>query len=236
MSAPLRTYEHQRIEMPRAYYVPPTRAQQPGPVAVREQQLPAPQEPVAPRRRLPMLDESAEVIAARAALLRAVRKALPPCPAEGDPTTVKPRARTGRLRSVTLDAGRISQRSLDQGRQLYPLEEHRWAEGRPRSYELCEAIGLGGVIPCPFVSCRSHLYVDVDRRSGNIRIARPDLDPTDLPETCARRVSAKGGITLEALGEVTNVTRERIRQIEGLVFNELRQVRRLQRARRDLDP
>jgi hypothetical protein len=182
-----------------------------------------------------MLDESAEVIAARAALLAAVRKALPPCPAEGDPTTVKPRARTGRLRSVTLDATRISKRALDQGRQLYPLEEHEWAEGRPRSYELCEAIGLGSVIPCPFVSCRSHLYLDVDRQSGNIRISRPDLEPTDLPETCARRVADQGGITLEALGAATNITRERVRQIETIAFNELKRSRRVQRAARDLD-
>ena len=234
MSAPLRSYEHPRIEMPRGYYMPTTRAQQPAPVAAREQQLPAPQEP-APRRRLPMLDESAEVIAARAALLAAVRKALPPCPAEGDPTAVKPRARTGRLRSVTLDAGRISKRALTQGRQLYPLEEHEWAEGRPRSYELCEAIGLGSVIPCPFVSCRSHLYLDVDRQSGNIRISRPDLEPTDLPETCARRVADQGGITLEALGAATNITRERVRQIETIAFNELKRSRRVQRAARDLD-
>jgi hypothetical protein len=222
--------------MPRGYYMPTTRAQQPGTVAVREQQPAAPQEPVAPRRRLPMLDESAEVTAARAALLAAVRKALPPCPAEGDPTTVKPRARTGRLRSVTLDAKRLSKRALDQGRLLYPIEEHEWAEGRPRSYELCEAIGLGSVIPCPFVSCRSHLYLDVDRQSGNIRISRPDLDPTDLPETCGRRVSAKGGITLEALGAATNITRERVRQIETIAFNELRRSRRVQRAAHDLDP
>lgn len=237
MSAPLPVYEHPRVEMPRRYYLPATRPQQPGPVAVRAQQPSAPQEPAAPRRRLPVFraEESAEVTAARAALYAAVAKALPPVPAESDPTTVRPRQTTGRVRPVTVAAKRISHRAIAQAQEVYPLEEHTFGEGRPRSYELCTKIGLGSVIPCPFVSCRSHLYVDVNPANGSIRVSRPDLDPTDLPETCGRRLMDQGGLTLESLGDGMNVTRERIRQLEMLALAELRRVRPARRALRDLD-
>jgi hypothetical protein len=83
----------------------------------------------------------------------------------------------------------------------------------------CLPGGSNAERPCPFVSCRHHLYLDVDRRNGSVKLNFPDLDPTELPHSCALDViDARGGSTLEAVGEMMNVTRERIRQIDEKVI------------------
>lgn len=42
----------------------------------------------------------------------------------------------------------------------------------------------------------------------------PDKEPWDLAETCALDVADAGGTTLELVGRLMNLTRERIRQVE----------------------
>lgn len=69
--------------------------------------------------------------------------------------------------------------------------------------------------PCPFVSCRYHLYLDVSPKTGSLKLNFPDLEVWELPESCALDVADKGGITTDELGELMNITRERARQIEG---------------------
>lgn len=69
--------------------------------------------------------------------------------------------------------------------------------------------------PCPYVSCRYHLGVDVDPRTGSIKFNRPDLEPWEMSETCALDVADRGGCSLEEGGQLYNLTRERIRQIEA---------------------
>ncbi len=68
--------------------------------------------------------------------------------------------------------------------------------------------------PCPYVGCEHHLYLDVDPDTGSIKFNFPDLEPWELQHTCALDVADMGGITLEEVGEYTNLTRERIRQLE----------------------
>ena len=68
--------------------------------------------------------------------------------------------------------------------------------------------------PCPFVGCKHALYLDVNPETGSIKINAPDLEPWEMPETCALDVAARGGSTLEEVGEMLNLTRERVRQIE----------------------
>jgi hypothetical protein len=68
--------------------------------------------------------------------------------------------------------------------------------------------------PCPFVSCRHHLYLDVSPRTGSIKINFPDLEVWQLPVSCALDIAEAGGCTLEAVGDIMNLTRERVRQLE----------------------
>ncbi len=68
--------------------------------------------------------------------------------------------------------------------------------------------------PCPFVSCQHHLYLDVSARTGAIKLNFPDLEVWEMTETCALDVADRGGTTLEEVGAIMNLTRERIRQVE----------------------
>ena len=68
--------------------------------------------------------------------------------------------------------------------------------------------------PCVFVSCKYNLYLDVNPETGSIKLNFPDKELWELEFTCALDVAEKGGITLEEVGEIMNLTRERIRQVE----------------------
>jgi hypothetical protein len=76
-----------------------------------------------------------------------------------------------------------------------------------------------GERPCPYVSCKYNLYVDVNPRTGSVKMNFPDKELWELSETCALDVADRAGITLEEVGVIMNLTRERVRQLEmrGLV-------------------
>jgi len=81
---------------------------------------------------------------------------------------------------------------------------------RPRTREDCRDAPR----PCPWVACKHHLYLDINPRTGSIKINFPDLEPWELAQTCALDVADGGGLTLEEIGLITNLTRERVRQVE----------------------
>ncbi|HET9452120.1 MAG TPA: sigma factor-like helix-turn-helix DNA-binding protein [Aggregicoccus sp.] len=93
---------------------------------------------------------------------------------------------------------------------------------RPRTRADC----VNGARPCLFVSCKHNLYLDVNPDTGSIKLNFPDKEIWELEYTCALDVAEKGGITLEEVGEIMNLTRERIRQVE---------TRGLMKLREDLD-
>ncbi len=76
--------------------------------------------------------------------------------------------------------------------------------------------------PCLFVSCKHHLYLDVNQDTGSIKFNFPDKEVWEMKETCALDVADRGGITLEEVGEILNLTRERIRQVEVKGLTKLR--------------
>jgi len=86
---------------------------------------------------------------------------------------------------------------------------------RPRTREDCRSMPR----PCPFVSCSHHLYLDVNPESGAIKLNFPHLEVWEMAETCSLDAADRGGITLEEVGAIMNLTRERIRQVEvrGLI-------------------
>jgi Sigma-70, region 4 len=81
---------------------------------------------------------------------------------------------------------------------------------RPKTRADCE----GGERPCPYVSCKYNLYVDVNPRTGSVKMNFPDKELWEVEHTCALDVADKAGITLEEVGTIMNLTRERVRQLE----------------------
>jgi len=77
--------------------------------------------------------------------------------------------------------------------------------------------------PCLFVSCKYHLFLDVNPDTKSIKFNFPGKEVWELKETCALDVADKGGVTLEEVGAIMNLTRERIRQVEMRALQKLRQ-------------
>jgi hypothetical protein len=101
----------------------------------------------------------------------------------------------------------MTKRELELGRLLYPDVDD---VQKPKTRAEC----IGSERPCPFVSCKHHLYLDVSARTGAIKLNFPDLEVWEMTETCALDVADRGGTTLEEVGAIMNLTRERIRQVE----------------------
>jgi hypothetical protein len=116
--------------------------------------------------------------------------------------------------------------SMKQLKRIVPVERERpgmaaallRAElARPKTRGQCE----GGERPCPFVACKFHLFLDVTP-AGGVQVNHPGLELEQLRETCALDVADRGGVTLEEVGELLGITRERVRQMEGAGLTALR--------------
>lgn len=103
--------------------------------------------------------------------------------------------------------------------ELYP--EHY---DRPRTRGDC----YGGPRPCPWVGCKYNLYLDVTL-TGSVKLNFPDLEPHEMSPagSCSLDVADGGGETLEVVGKLLNVVRERVRQIEDRALAKLDHVREL---------
>lgn len=130
-----------------------------------------------------------------------------------------PSLRAPRVRARTVSVKRLSKRDLARGAALYPETDDR----RPETRGDCKT-GEFTARPCPFVSCKYHLAIDVSQATGAIKLNRPDINVGDLESSCALDIADKGGITLEEVGVVMNLTRERIRQIETKGLKKLSQI------------
>jgi Sigma-70, region 4 len=119
---------------------------------------------------------------------------------------VRRRSRRTRPRSRTIAMKRLTREELRLGALLNPPVD----VPRPMTRSEC----ANEIRPCPWVACKHHLYLDVNPETGSIKINFPDLEPWEMRETCALDVADRAGITLEEVGEIMNLTRERIRQVE----------------------
>ena len=120
----------------------------------------------------------------------------------------------GRRRSRTIATKRLTKEELALGEELKSIKYER-----PNNRIECAT----GVRPCPYVACKHHLYLDVNPDTGSIKLNFPDLEVWDMVATCALDVADRGGITLEEVGEILNLTRERIRQVEVKGLQKLRE-------------
>ena len=119
---------------------------------------------------------------------------------------VRSAGRDGRVRSKTIAPKRLTRDEKRLSELLvYPTDVER-----PMTRDECKSMTR----PCPFVSCSHHLYLDVNPESGAIKLNFPHLEVWEMAETCSLDVADRGGITLEEVGAILNLTRERIRQVE----------------------
>ena len=123
-------------------------------------------------------------------------------------------ARKGLRRSKTIATRRLTKEERAEAAAI--LAE--MSGMRPTTREDCRTAER----PCPYISCKYHLYLDVNPETGSIKINFPDLDVWEMSETCALDAADRGGITLEEVGELLNLTRERIRQVEVYGLEKLR--------------
>ena len=133
------------------------------------------------------------------------------------------RKRRSRARARTISIRRLSKAELNRGKELYPEMDY-W---RPKTRGECADMER----PCPFVSCKYHLYIDVHPVRGSIKVNFPDLEVWEMTDTCALDIAGRGGITLEDVGAIMNLTRERVRQLETAGLSKLKTVEEVETLR-----
>jgi hypothetical protein len=121
-------------------------------------------------------------------------------------------------RARTVPSKRLSRVERQEAIQLYAGLERR----RPRTREDC----AGQPRPCPWVSCRYNLYLDVSGKS--IKFNFPDREPHEMPATgscaldVADRVALGEPISLAGIGKLMNLGIERVRQLSSVALQAAR--------------
>lgn len=87
---------------------------------------------------------------------------------------------------------------------------------RPRTRGEC----AGGPRPCPLVGCRHHNAFDVSE-AGSLVENRPDTPVEESTASCSLDVADAGPHTLDAVGAVLNLTKERVRQVETIALGKM---------------
>lgn len=131
----------------------------------------------------------------------------------------EPVQRKARVRGKTISMKRFPKARLEAERLLNPDLD----VPRPETRADCVQ-GVNAERPCPFVSCKYHLFLDVNPRSGAIKVNFPNLEVWEMTETCALDVADRGGVTLEDVGALMNITRERVRQLETKGVSKLKTI------------
>lgn len=82
---------------------------------------------------------------------------------------------------------------------------------RPRTRGDCANVPR----PCPFVSCRYHLYFDVGS-NGRLHINFPEIEPDEMEESCSLDVADRGPLSgPKAIGRVCGITKQSVIQTES---------------------
>lgn len=116
-------------------------------------------------------------------------------------------------KSKTVPVKRMTRSSLAVDSLCYPEQGYF----RPRTRGECPAER-----PCPYVACHYHLYLEVNEGTGSIKFVFPNKDFDEIGPTCALDIADQGGATLDEVGGLMNVCRERVRQIEEGALKKIR--------------
>ncbi len=136
---------------------------------------------------------------------------LPPSPPEKSRDSI--RSSRGGIglgqRKVTENLERVTLAVREEARSYLPIYEE-YADQRPKTRGDC----VGGQRPCPWHSCRYNLAIDVEHKT--ITHNFPDIEPENIApdRSCALDIADMGGVSLEDVAKMTNLTRERIRQVQ----------------------
>ena len=123
--------------------------------------------------------------------------------------------RKSRKRPKTIAGRRLTRAEIEEGIKLV---DDMWYS-RPKTRAEC----IDGPRPCPFVSCKYHLYLDVKTDTNSIKLNFPHLLVSEMEHSCSLDVAERGGLTLEEVGHILNLTRERVRQVEVAGLEKLRE-------------
>lgn len=125
-----------------------------------------------------------------------------------------------KLKTITVSRARIAREAARGRKEEAALGRHAKPEANKRHLPLyrseCETLPR----PCPFLTCQFHLALDVTITGGVKYNFAELLDPDgtirlhEMRDTCALDAADRGGMTLEEVGALINLTRERVRQVE----------------------
>jgi hypothetical protein len=124
-----------------------------------------------------------------------------------------------RVLPTTLTPSQLAAKSTDR------LERLPRGVSRPRTRGDC----IDGPRPCPWVSCRHHLYLDVVD-GGAIRLNFPNVDPGEMAESCSLDVADREAAPVDAVAVLVNTTEQ------GVLDTQRKAFARLRRSRADLRP
>lgn len=132
--------------------------------------------------------------------------------------TVRPGAMYGPIVS-TMGAEQIKQAGLD---DLWP------EDGKVRQLPATRG-DCPTVRPCPYLTCKYNLGLHLESDGKRMRvhrvwkgIFRNTSEAVSVGHTCALDAAEAGGMTLEVVGQIMGITRERVRQIELVALRKLR--------------
>ena len=116
------------------------------------------------------------------------------------------------VRARTVPIKKLTRKIIADGAAKYPE-----VFDRPRTRADC----IDGPRPCPYVACKYNLFLDINPDTGSIKFNFPDLAPSEMGDSCVLDAASRGGMTLDHIAIATNVSRERIRQLEEKILAEL---------------
>lgn len=117
----------------------------------------------------------------------------------------RPRA-LARVKGYSLGTGRLTNKEKADSLALRPYMLRQV----PKTRAEC----VDGPRPCPIIRCRHHLYVTVNPDNGSIKLNFPNKLLEELEYTCSLDAADDGGMTMERVGELMNLSLERVRQCE----------------------
>lgn len=85
--------------------------------------------------------------------------------------------------------------------------------------------------PCPFVSCRHNLFLEIDQKNGSIKLNFSQAEPGELTPSCALDLADEyqgTGLSMLLVARYTNLTRDRVRQVIAGALHKLKDAEDIQ--------